>query len=68
MDEVRASDEVEFDETGFAASAGGGVDVVAHRNVAVRAIEFDYFPYRNSTGDTFTFNNFRWRSGVVFQF
>jgi hypothetical protein len=61
-------DLAEFDETGFAAAAGGGVDVVAHPNVAVRAIEFDYFPFRNGNGETFTFNNVRWRSGVVFRF
>jgi hypothetical protein len=58
----------EFDDTGFAASVGGGVDVVAHSNVAVRAIGFDYFPFRNGNGDAFTFNNFRWRSGGVFSF
>ena len=61
-------DSSEFDKTGFAASVGGGVDVLAHPNVAVRAIVFDYFPFRNRNGDTFTFNNVRWRSGVVFLF
>lgn len=61
-------DSTDFDKSGFAASVGGGVDVVAHRNVAVRAIEFDYFPFRNGDGKTFTFNNIRWRSGVVFRF
>ncbi|MBI3933840.1 MAG: outer membrane beta-barrel protein [Acidobacteria bacterium] len=61
-------DSSEFEETGFAASVGGGVDVLAHSNVAVRAIEFDYFPYRTGNGDTFTFNNVRLCSGVVFRF
>jgi len=58
-----------FDESvsTFAASIGGGLDILVHRNVAVRAIQFDYFPVRHSNGDTLTFNNFRWGSGVVFQ-
>jgi hypothetical protein len=58
----------EFSENGFAASVGGGVDVNAHPMFAIRAIELDYFPYRNSTGDNFTFNNFRWRTGLVGRF
>lgn len=58
----------EFDETGFVASIGGGVDVLAHPNFAIRAIEFDYFPYRNANGEVFTFHNVRWSSGVVFLF
>ena len=61
-------DSAEFDETGFAASIGGGVDVLAHPNFAVRAIEFHYFPFRNVNGEVFTFHNVRWSSGVVFRF
>jgi len=57
-----------FDETGFAGAIGGGVDVTVNPNVSVRAIEIDYFPYRNATGEVFTFNNVRWGSGVVFRF
>lgn len=52
-------------KTGFAAAAGGGVDFVVHKNVSIRAIQFDYFPVRNSNGETLTFNNVRWGTGVV---
>jgi len=59
------SDSETVKKTGFAAAAGGGLDVVVHRNVAIRAIQFDYFPVRNSNGETLTFNNVRWGTGVV---
>jgi len=55
-----------FHENGLAAIGGGGVDIVVSRNVSVRAIEFDYFPYRTS-GGIFTLHNLQWRSGIVFQ-
>jgi hypothetical protein len=59
---------IDFHETGFAVAAGGGLDVIINDQVALRPIEVDYFPYRTSNGDVFTFNNVRWRSGVVIRF
>ena len=45
------------------------MEISVHRNVVVRAIEVDYFPYVvNEDGDTFTLNNIRWGSGVSFRF
>ena len=61
-------DSFQGDKTGFAAAVGGGVDVVVNRHLSIRAIEVEFFPYRESNGDTFTFNNLRWSSGLVFGF
>lgn len=52
-------------ENGFAMIAGGGVDITVNDYVSVRAIEFDYFPYRTS-GGIFTLHNLEWKSGIVF--
>ena len=54
-----------WDETGFAASVGGGMDVAVHKHVAIRAIEVDYFPYRHSGATSSVFNDIRWRAGIV---
>ncbi len=54
-----------YNETGFAASIGGGVDIALRRHIAFRAVEVDYFPYRHADGKASTFNNIRWRSGIV---
>jgi hypothetical protein len=66
--EGNTTTEVDFTETGLAMAFGGGVDIPISNRVAWRAIEADYFPYRTSSGDTFTFHNIRWRSGIVFRF
>jgi hypothetical protein len=58
----------EYNKTGFAAAIGGGVDIPIGDRISLRAIEFDYFPYRHSDGRVFTFNNIRWGSGLVFGF
>lgn len=56
--------------TAFAAAVGGGVDINAHRNVAVRAIQIDYLLTRFSDelGDRRTQNNLRVSTGIVFRF
>ena len=67
--ESLVDDSVDNAEFHFSASMGGGVEISVHRNVVVRAIEVDYFPYVvNEDGDTFTLNNIRWGSGVSFRF
>jgi hypothetical protein len=58
----------DFDESTFAAAVGGGLDVVVHPRVFIRPIQFDYFPVRHSNGESLTFNNFRWGTGVVIRF
>jgi hypothetical protein len=61
-------DKIAFNETGFVMAIGGGVDGRIYRNFSARLIEFDYFPYRHTDGETFVFKNIRWRSGIVFSF
>ncbi|MDA2924825.1 porin family protein [Acidobacteria bacterium AH-259-L09] len=62
------SESADFDDNVFTAAAGAGLDVRVNSKIAVRLIEFDYFPVRRGNGETFTFNNVRWRTGVVFLF
>ena len=62
------SESTEFDDTNFAGSIGGGLDVVVHPKVSIRAIQIDYFPLRQSFRETLTLNNFRWGTGIVFRF
>jgi hypothetical protein len=58
-----------FSDTGFVMAIGGGIDVPITSAIRLRPIEADYFPYRTSPDDSaFTFNNIRWRTGVVFKF
>ncbi len=54
-----------FNETGFAASVGGGLDIGVKRHFAIRVVEADYFPYRHTDGNSSMFNNMRWRAGIV---
>ena len=55
-------------QTGFAGAFGGGVDIQVNERISVRAIELDYFPYRQGNGESFTFNNVRWGTGIVVGF
>jgi len=50
----------------FAASIGGGLDVVVTNSISIRAAQLDYYPFRSSEGGGLTFNNFRYSAGVVF--
>jgi len=61
-------DSTDFHETGLVIAGGGGLDVVVNDRLGIRAIQADYFPYRTSSGDTFTFNNIRWSTGILFRF
>ena len=64
------SDSESFDNTGFAMSFGGGLDVVVSPKVAIRPIQFDFFPTRQTNPDlgitTITLKNLRFGTGVVF--
>ena len=52
-----------FNDTGFAAAIGGGLDIKLSRRFDLRAIQVDYNPiYSNSRFD----NNFRIGVGIVF--
>ena len=52
-----------FNDTGFAAALGGGLDIKLSRRFDLRAIQVDYNPiYSNSRMD----NNFRIGVGIVF--
>ena len=72
----------DFDDNGFAAVLGGGLDIRAHRRVDVRVFQFDYNPMRfdfsdfgttgapgtpTPTGDRKrTLHNFRFGFGAAF--
>lgn len=51
--------------SGFAYAFGGGLDVNASKNVAIRIAQFDYFGTRI---ESTTQNNFRYSAGIVFKF
>ncbi|HLG15844.1 MAG TPA: outer membrane beta-barrel protein [Blastocatellia bacterium] len=51
--------------SGFALGIGGGVDINAGKNIAVRLGEFDYVPARFAGIWT---HNFRYTGGIVFKF
>jgi hypothetical protein len=59
------TDHVEESSTAFAASLGGGLDFVVNSRLSVRAVQFDYFPVRNSRGGGLTFHNVRWGTGLL---
>jgi opacity protein-like surface antigen len=52
-------------ETDFAFAVGGGIDINASPNIAVRLFQADYLPIRTS-GDTA--HNFRYSIGFVYRF
>jgi hypothetical protein len=52
-------------ENNFAMTAGGGVDINVHRNIAIRPFQLEYLMIRSSG---MTLNNFRFATGVVFRF
>ena len=56
-----------YEETGFAASFGGGLDIAVDNHIAIRVSEVDYFPYRHSDATSSIFDNIRWRAGIVFR-
>lgn len=65
---IKASGKVDFESADFndnvfAAAVGGGLDIEVHPNIAIRAFQIDFFPIHR---DSLTFNNFRWRTGIVF--
>ncbi len=64
------SDTSSFDNTGFAMSFGGGVDVVVSDKVALRPIQFDFFPTRQKNTElatsSITLKNIRFGTGIVF--
>jgi hypothetical protein len=54
----------------FAMAFGGGVDIMIHRNIAFRPVQFDYL-YTHFTNDFTNQNNqnsFRYSAGLVFNF
>jgi outer membrane protein with beta-barrel domain len=51
--------------TGFVGSVGGGLNVAVNPHIALRAIQFDFFPARYAP-DKLWFNSVRWGTGVVF--
>jgi opacity protein-like surface antigen len=64
-------DDADFSNTGFAMAFGGGVDFVITEKVSIRAIQFDYFPTRQSgeninQSKSLTLNNFRFGTSIVF--
>jgi hypothetical protein len=63
--ETTAVDSDTFREHAFVGAAGGGLDIPVGGYVSIRVIEADYFPAVHKSGGTF--NNIRWRSGVVFR-
>lgn len=60
------SDSENLSRTLFAAAVGVGLDIAVRPNFAIRVIQFDYFPVRNSETKSLTFQNIRWGTGVVF--
>lgn len=67
LQEGRTVTREHFSDSAMVMGIGGGLDVPVGKSISLRPIEADYFPYRTSNGSTFTFNNFRWRTGVVFR-
>lgn len=65
-------DDLRIKNTDFALGFGGGVDIEAGRNFAVRALRFNYIPVRG--GDDATgvgrrwSQNFRLQAGIIFRF
>lgn len=63
-------------EDAFAMTAGGGLDVMLHRHIAIRVIQAEYLMTRfanltagtSTTGDRQTQNDMRLSSGLVFGF
>ncbi len=60
-------------ENGFAMTMGGGLDVRAHNNVAIRLFQTEYLLTRftdpnSATGAKTTQNNFRLSAGIVLRF
>lgn len=67
--ETLVSGDEDTAEYHFSGSVGGGVEVPITRNVVLRAVELDYFPYVvDDSGDTFTLNNLRWGSSISLRF
>jgi hypothetical protein len=65
------SNKTNKDVNGFALEAGGGLDVLANKRVAIRPFEFDYLQTRlNPPGLAIirleNQNNWRYSAGVVF--
>jgi opacity protein-like surface antigen len=54
-----------FTSNGFVYALGGGLDVNASKNVAIRIGQFDYL---GSRFEGTTFKNFRYSAGIVFKF
>ncbi len=58
-------------ESGFAMTAGGGLDIRVHHHFAIRVIQAEYMMTRfqdYTTGATATQNDMRLSSGIVFRF
>lgn len=57
-------------DTGFALTAGGGVDIKVSDHFAIRPVQAEYFLTRfgSSLGATQSQHNFRYSGGVVFRF
>lgn len=62
---ARSKIETVDSETDFALAIGGGLDINASKEIAVRLFQVDYLPIRAS-GDTS--NNFRFSIGFVYRF
>jgi hypothetical protein len=64
------SGEGSFSNYGFAMAFGGGLDVVVSPKIAIRPIQFDFFPTRQKNEElgnsTITLKNLRFGTGVVF--
>lgn len=57
--------------TGLAFGFGGGVDINVNKNVAIRAVQFDYLPMRSEidiTDEKKWLHNARLQVGIVFRF
>lgn len=63
---VKSKIETVQDDTQFALAFGGGLDVRASRRFAVRVIQADFIPVRDSLR-TVWFRKFRLQAGIVFQ-
>jgi opacity protein-like surface antigen len=57
--------DLSFSETGFSIAAGGGIDVVVSKHLALRVVQIDYMPVR-IRGDWR--QNGRGQAGLVFRF
>jgi hypothetical protein len=64
--ERNIADSTDFYETGLVIAAGGGLDVVVNDRRGIPAVA-DYFPCCTCSGGTFTFNNIRWSTSILFR-